>query len=294
MTTLRGSYSVLITPMTDDQDINIDGLKENIEWQIENGVKGICVTGSTGEFASLTREERLEIAEVSVAQVNGRIPCMVGTASESTKETILYTRHAQDIGADGVLIINPYYYKPSFEDIFLHFKAISEVVDIPIMLYNNPGHSGVDMSPELIVRLSKLKNVDYIKDASGDLRRVADIKRLSNGNITIFCGGEDLAFQNFLLGATGWICVCGNIVPEVATNLFELVNQNKHEEANELFEKYYPLLDMLENSPKAIQIVKKSLEFMGLPAGPCRFPRQPLSMEESDRLKILLKELEII
>lgn len=294
MTILKGTFTVLITPMTIEQDIDIEGLKNNIDWQINNGIPGICVTGSTGEFASLTREERLEIAEVAVKHVNGRIPCLVGTAAESTKETIFYTKHAKKIGADGVLIISPYFCKPSFDDIYLHYKAISEAVDIPVMVYNNPGHSGVDMSPELLVKICSLKNIDYVKDASGDLRRVVDIKRLSNGKINIFCGEEDLAMQNFLLGATGWISVCGNIIPKEAKQLLELVQQNRLEEAAALFYRLYPLLDMLENSPKALQLVKKSLEFMGHPAGPCRFPRQPLSESDSEKLKNLLKELDII
>ena len=280
--------------MTLQQDIDIAGLKKNIDWQISNGIPGICVTGSTGEFASLSREERLEIAEAAVKHVNGRIPCLVGTAAESTRETIFYTKHAKEIGADGVLIINPYFCRPSFDDIYLHYKAISEAVDIPVMVYNNPGHSGVDMSPELLVKICGLKNMDYVKDASGDLRRVADIKRLSNSNVTIFCGSEDLSLQNFILGATGWICVSGNIIPKEANQLMELVMQERLEEANSLFNRLFPLLDMLENSPKALQLVKKSLELMGRPSGPCRFPRQPLSESESEKLKSLLKNLEII
>jgi 4-hydroxy-tetrahydrodipicolinate synthase len=294
MTTLKGTFTVLITPMTLQQDTDIAGLKKNIDWQISNGIPGICVTGSTGEFASLSREERLEIAEAAVKHVNGRIPCLVGTAAESTRETIFYTKHAKEIGADGVLIINPYFCRPSFDDIYLHYKAISEAVDIPVMVYNNPGHSGVDMSPELLVKICGLKNMDYVKDASGDLRRVADIKRLANGKVTIFCGSEDLSLQNFILGATGWICVSGNIIPKEAKQLLELVIQKRLEEANLLFNKLYPLLDMLENSPKALQLVKKSLEFMGRPSGPCRFPRQPLSESESEKLMSLLKSLAII
>ena len=225
MAAFKGTFTVLITPMTINQDIDIEGLKKNIDWQISNGIPGICVTGSTGEFASLSREERLEIAETAVRHVNGRVPCLVGTAAESTRETIFYTKHAKEIGADGVLIINPYFCRPSYDDIYLHYKAISEAVDIPVMVYNNPGHSGVDMRPELLVKICGLKNIDYVKDASGDLRRVADIKRLANGEITIFCGGEDLSLQNFMLGATGWICVCGNIIPKEATQLLELVMQ---------------------------------------------------------------------
>jgi 4-hydroxy-tetrahydrodipicolinate synthase len=294
MNSLRGTFTVLVTPMTKEQDIDLNGLRSCIDWQISNGIPGICVTGSTGEFASLTREERLEIAEVAVNQVNGRIKCLVGTAAESTRETLFYTEHAKKIGADGVLIINPFYCRPSFDEIYLHYKAISEAVDIPVMVYNNPNHSGVDMSPELLVKICSLKNIQYVKDASGDLRRVADIKRLANGNITIFCGGEDLALPNFILGATGWICVCGNLIPKEANQLLEMVKQGRLEEANLLFNRFYPLLELLENSPKALQIVKKSLDFMGRPVGPCRYPRQPLSESESEKLRFLLKDLLLI
>lgn len=294
MTTFEGVFTVLITPMTSEQDIDFNRLKENIDWQISQGIPGICVLGSTGEFASLSLEERLKIAETAVKHVNGRIPCIIGTAAESTRETIFYTKHAKEIGADGVLIINSYYCRPSFDEIYLHYKAVSDAVDIPIMAYNNPGHTGVDMSPELLVKICQLKNIDYVKDASGDLRRVADIERLAKGKVTIFCGGEDLALLNFKLGATGWICVCGNLIPREANQLFELVRQGKLEEANLLFVRLYPLLDMLENSPNCLQIVKKSLEFMGHPSGPCRFPRQPLSESESDKLLSLLKELSLV
>lgn len=294
MTTLKGVFTVLITPMTSKQEIDLNGLKENIDWQISQGISGICVLGSTGEFASLSVEERLIIAETSVKHVNGRIPCIVGTAAESTRETIFFTKHAKEIGADGVLIINPYYCRPSFDEIYLHYKAVSEAVDIPIMVYNNPRHSGVDMNPELLVKICQLKNIDFVKDASGDLRRVSDIKRLGNGEITIFCGSEDLSLLNFMLGASGWICVSGNLIPREANRLLELVKQGNLEEANLLFDRLYPLLDILENSPKSMQIVKKALELMGHPSGPCRFPRQPLSESESDKLIGLLKDLSLI
>ena len=294
MKSFKGVFTVLITPMTKDQDIDINRLKENIDWQIAMGISGICVLGSTGEFASLSMEERIFIAETAIKHVNGRIPVFVGTAAESTRETIFYTKHAKKIGADAVLIINPFYCMPSYEEIYLHYKAVSEAVDIPVMVYNNPRHSGVDMNPEILAKICQLKNIDYVKDASGDLRRVPDIKRLANENVTIFCGSEDLSLLNFSLGATGWVCVCGNLIPKEANQLLELVNQNKMEEANLLFNKLYPLLDVLENSPKSLQIVKKSLELMGHPSGPCRFPRQPLSESETEQVTDLLKSLSLI
>ncbi len=294
MTKFKGVFTVLITPMTSNQEIDLDRLKENIDWQISQGIQGLCVLGSTGEFASLSVEERLIIAETAVKHVDGRVPCIVGTAAESTRETIFFTKHAKENGADGVLIINPYYCSPSFDEIYLHYKSVSEAVDIPVMVYNNPRHSGVDMNPELLVKICQLKNVDYVKDASGDLRRIADIKRLGNGEVTIFCGSEDLSLLNFTLGATGWICVCGNLIPREATRLFEIEKQGNLEEANLLFDKLYPLLDILENAPKSLQIVKKALELMGHPSGPCRYPRQPLSESESEKLTGLLKDLSLI
>lgn len=294
MEKLRGSYPVLITPMTEEQEIDERGLKENIDWLISEGAPGLCILGGTGEFASLSKEERLYIAEMAVKYVNGRVKCIMGTASVSTRETVFYTQNAKDIGADAVLIINPYYGGNTEDEIYQHYKTISDSVDIPIMVYNNPHCSGADMKPELINRLFELKNVEYVKDASGDLRRIDDFKRLSNGKINIFCGCEDLAIENFMLGAIGWISVCGNFIPKKAQQLFELVSENKIEEARELFDKMFPLLDMLENSPKGIQMTKTALNLMGRPAGPCRFPKLPINDEEQKRLVKALKDLEVI
>lgn len=294
MEAMKGSYAVLITPMTYNQEVDLDGLKKNIDWMIEEGIPGICVCGGTGEFTSLTKEERLAIAETSVKHVNGRIKCLVGTAAETTAETIMYTKHAEEIGADGAMIINPYYCLPTNDEILAHYKAISETVSIPIMVYNNPAHTGIDMKPELLAKIGAFENIEYVKDASGDLRRVPELIRLTQGKVNVFCGGEDLALHNFILGATGWICVCANIVPKQSQRLYELVRDGKMEDANELFEKLYPLLDMLENRPKAIQKVKESLNLMGRPAGPARLPRGPLNKEEEAELVNLLKSLELI
>ena len=294
MEAMKGTFAVLITPMTANQEVDLEGLKKNIDWMIEEGIPGICVCGSTGEFPSLTKEERLAIAETAVKHVNGRIKCLVGTAAETTAETIFYSKHAEEIGADGIMIINPYYCLPTYDELFAHYKAISEIVSIPVMVYNNPAHTGVDMKPELLARIGTLDNIEYVKDASGDLRRVPDLIRLTKGKVNVFCGGEDLSLHNFMLGATGWICVCANIVPRQAQRLYELVRDGKLEEAGELFEKLYPLLDMLENRPKAIQKVKTSLNLMGRPAGPARLPRGPLNEEEEAELVNVLKSLELI
>ena len=294
MNELQGSFAVLITPMDEYEQINLEGLKSNIDWLINQGIPGICVTGSTGEFSSLTAEERCIIAETAVKHINGRVKCMIGTAAETTKDTIYFTQHAKRIGADGVLIINPYYCLPTDEEIYQHYKAVSEAADITIMAYNNPAHSGVDMKPELLAKIGSLKNVEYVKDASGDLRRIPDIIRLTKGKTNVFCGGEDLAFENFILGASGWISVCANIIPRKAQQLFEMVNIGKKEEARELFYEIYPLLEVLEHSPKAIQIVKFCLDQMGLAGGACRLPRMSLNIEEKAQVVGLLKDIKIM
>jgi len=291
---LNGTYTVMITPMTATQEIDLEGLKANIDWYVEAGIPGICVCGGTGEFLSLSREERLAIAETATLHAAGRIKCLVGTASESTKETIFYTNHAKEIGADGVMIINPYYCRPTVEEVFAHFAAIAQAVDIPIMVYNNPAHSGVDLTPDILAKLSTIKNVDYVKDASGDLRQVSDIIRLSDGKMKVFCGAEDLIFDTYYLGAMGWICVSGNIIPKEAQMIFDLIQQNKTEEAKELYLKYLPLLDTLENKPKAIQKLKKALDWMGRPGGASRLPRLPLTAAEESEWKALLKDLGIL
>lgn len=291
---MKGTYAVMVTPMTSDQEVDLDGLKKNIDWYVEEGVPGICVCGGTGEFASLTKEERLAIAETAVKHANGRIKCIVGTAAETTRETVYLSKHAEEIGANGCMVINPYYCVPNADELYVHYKAVSEAVNIPIMIYNNPAHSGVDMKPEFIIKLSGLNNIGYIKDASGDLRRIADFRRLSNGKINIFCGCEDLAFENFILGATGWISVCANIIPRKSQLLFELVEQNKISEARELFNKLFPLLDMLEKRPKPLQKLKYTLELMGRAGGPCRLPRLPLTEQEKNELIAILKDSEVI
>lgn len=291
---LKGTFVVMVTPMLENYDVDIETIKKNIDWYIEEGLPGICVCGGTGEFTSLTQEERLLIAETAVSHSKGRIKCIIGTAAETTRETILYTKHAEEIGADAVMIINPYYCRPTPDEIFEHYHAISEATNIPIMVYNNPAHSGVDLTPDIIARLSDIRNVDYVKDASGDLRRIPDISRLTNAKMNIFCGGEDLIFDNYILGAVGWISVCANIIPKEAHAIYELIQDNKIADAKALFLRLFPLLDLLENQPKAIQRVKTSLELMGKTVGPSRRPRLPLTSSETEELKKVLKNLGVI
>ena len=228
MKTIKGAFPVLITPMDEFQEINWNGVKQNVNYFIEQKVAGIIINGSTGEFVSLSKEERFKMVETVLKEVDGRIPVIVGTAAETTKETIEFTKHAETHGVDCALIINSYYCKPKEEEIYFHFKEISNAVNIPIMLYNNPFTSGVDMSTELMLRIGKdCENVTHIKESSGDIRKARDLVRQGEGAFQVFCGSEDLVMESYLVGATGWVSVAGNVVRDLlrkCMSIFKMVN----------------------------------------------------------------------
>ncbi|WP_373895788.1 4-hydroxy-tetrahydrodipicolinate synthase [Virgibacillus sp. CBA3643] len=292
MKKLEGAFPVLITPMKEDGEVNLDGLKRNIDYFINENVAGIVVNGSTGEFVSLTKEERLEVTEVAVNQVNGRTPLVVGTAAETTKDAIFYTQQAEAAGADASLLINSYYAHPKDEEIYEHFKAVAESVTFPIMLYNNPSTSGIDIGTETILQVARdVNNITHIKESSGNISKVRDVTRQGKGFLKTFCGADDLALESFLVGATGWISVAGNVAPRLVTDLYNSVKENDMEKAWELYDKVLPLCNLLEGEGKPVQIVKRAMELQGLAGGPSRKPRLPLTEEEDEKLQEILNNL---
>ncbi|MDM5193994.1 4-hydroxy-tetrahydrodipicolinate synthase [Bacillus hominis] len=292
MQNIKGAFPVLITPMDEFQEIDWKGVKQNVNYFIEKKVAGIIINGSTGEFVSLSKEERFNMVETVLKEVDGRIPVIVGTAAETTKETIEYTKHAEAHGADCALIINSYYCKPKEEEIYFHFKEISNAVNIPIMLYNNPFTSGVDMSTELMLRIGKeCENVTHIKESSGDIRKARDLVRQSEGAFQVFCGSEDLVMESYLVGASGWVSVAGNIVPSLVTKMYEHFQNGELEKAWEINDAILPLCEFLEGSGKYVQIVKRSMELHGQVGGPSRYPRLGLTEEEDQKLQTILAEI---
>ncbi|GIN71483.1 dihydrodipicolinate synthase family protein [Bacillus sp. J14TS2] len=292
MKKLEGVFPVLITPMEQNGEINWSGLKENIEHFIQNQVAGIVVNGSTGEFVSLTKEERFRVAEIAAEQVNGRIPLIVGTAAETTSDAVIYTRQAESVGADAALLINSYYAHPKENELYEHFKTIASSVVFPVMIYNNPYTSGVNMSTDLILKVGRgIENITHIKESSGDIRKVRDLTRQGSSYIQTFCGADDLALESFLVGATGWISVAGNIAPRLVTDLFVMVQKKQLEVAWKIYDSLLPLCRFLEESGKYVQIVKRAMELQGLAGGPSRKPRLPLSTEEDAKLQSILESL---
>ena len=292
MKNIKGAFPVLITPMDEFQEINWNGVKQNVNYFINQKVAGIIINGSTGEFVSLSKEERFKMVETVLKEVDGRIPVIVGTAAETTKETIEYTKHAEAHGADCALIINSYYCKPKEEEIYFHFKEISNAVNIPIMLYNNPFTSGVDMSTDLMLRIGKeCENVTHIKESSGDIRKARDLVRQGEGAFQVFCGSEDLVMESYLVGATGWVSVAGNIVPGLVTKMYEHFQNGELEKAWEINDAILPLCEFLEGSGKYVQIVKRSMELHGQAGGPSRYPRLGLTEEEDQKLQMIISKL---
>lgn len=227
----HGSYTVSVTPFTEDGSaIDFGALRGFLDWQLEAGVPGIIALGSTGEFLAVNDEERRRIVDAYVQHIDGRIPVLIGTMNAHTPNAVRYSREAEEQGADGVMIIPPYYYTPTDDEIFNYYAAVDEAISIPVMLYNNPVTSNVDMSAALVARLCKsLESVQYIKESSLDLARVRDVIEASDGEIKVFAG--ERIVDSHLLGAIGYVNPFGNYVPVPSHRIFDLLDQGRVEEA---------------------------------------------------------------
>ncbi len=240
MKKLRGTYTVIVTPFTADDAINETMLRWLVDFQISEGIHGIITLASNGEFLSLSDEERHEVARIVVDQAAGRVPVVVGTAAESTDQVIRYTRDAERLGADAAMVLTPFYCWIDEDELFTHYRRIAEAVSLPIMLYNHPASTVLDMKPPLVARLAEIDNISYIKESTTDTRRVYRINDLCGDKITVFAGY--LGYESFLVGAEGWVSVCANIVPRKSAELFELaVDRNDKDAAWRVFKELVPL-----------------------------------------------------
>lgn len=286
-----GVYAVACTPFTEDEELDEATLRRHIRFLLDSNVHGIIPTGSTSEFASLSEAERKRIVDITIDEVNGRVPVVVGAAAVSTRDTIMYSQYAERAGADGVMIVPPYYCHPTEREIYHHYKAVADLIHLPILLYNNPWTSGVDMQPALVQRLSEIDNVAYIKESSGDLRRVSEIMRLCGDRMTVFCGTDNLTLEMFAVGVQGWVAAPANAIPKQCVQLYELAAVKKDlEKARELYFRMLPYFNALE-SGQYVQYVKASLEILGKPIGA---PRRPLLRpvgEDYRRLEEILRAL---
>ena len=287
---LKGIFPAVVTPMTAEQEVDYEALSGFVRYLIEvGGVHGVIPLGSTGEYYALNAEERKLVVQTTLDAVSGRVPVLAGTNAGSTREVVRYSQQAQEQGADGLLLAAPYYSLPTTEGLWEHFRVINSEIDVPIMLYNYPGRTGVDMTPDLIVRLAELDNVRYVKESTGDISRVSEIIRRCGDRITVFCGCDTAALESFVMGAAGWVGGVINVLPKDHVELFDLaVTNGDVPAARELYYRLLPILAMMEQSGKYTQLVKAGCELTGHPVGPPRLPLVPPSADEVARLAEIL------
>jgi len=290
---ITGSIVALVTPMEESGAVDWSALQKLVEMHIEKGTSSIVAVGTSGESATLDTDEHLEVIAQVVKWVNGRIPVIAGTGANSTSEAIHLTKEAQRLGADAVLLVAPYYNKPTQEGLYLHHKAIAEAASIPQILYNVPGRTACDMLPETVARLADIDNIVAIKEATGDIERAKEIIELVGEKMVVYSGDDETAYQLILAGGKGNISVTANVAPAQMAELCQLALDGKAEEAKALNEQLMPLHNamFLESNPIP---VKWALHEMGLIGPAIRLPLTPLSTEFREPLRKALSQWNLV
>jgi len=289
---LHGILAALVTPMTADDQVDPGVLARNADWLIRAGVHGLIPLGSTGEYYALTAAERGMVLETALASAAGRVPVLAGANAGSTHEVIAYARQAEQLGAAGVLLAPPYYSLPTLDELYAHFRAVNDALGIPIMLYNYPARTGVDMPPDFIARLTELSNVRYVKESTGEMARITTLIRTCGDRLGVFCGCDTLALESFMVGAAGWVGGVANVLPREHAQLYALaVERRDYAAARALFFRMLPVLELFEGGGKYTQYVKAACGLVGHPVGPPRPPLRPATPAERARLRAALGRL---
>ena len=295
MLKMQGVYPALITPFTKDDEVDAAGLKRMVEYVEEGGVAGIVPCGTTGESATLSHEEHKRVIDIVVA--NAKVPVIAGTGSNNTREAVELTRYAADAGAEACLLITPYYNKPNVRGLKEHFRQIGDSADIPLILYNIPSRTGLNMSAETMVEIAaEVESVKGVKEASGNLKQVGAIIKLAKErglDFTVVAGDDFLTLPIMSLGGKGVISVAANIAPQPMSEMVNAMLSGDIEKAKEINLRLFPLFEamFLETNPIP---VKRTAELMGLPAGHVRLPLGELSEENEQKLRQVLRELDMI
>lgn len=287
-----GSLVAIVTPFRKGK-IDEQAFGALIEWQIASGTNGIVPCGTTGESATLSHEEHNRVVELTVEVVNRRVPVIAGTGSNSTDEAIALTGHAKRAGADGALLITPYYNKPTQEGLYRHYKAVADAVDLPLVLYNIPGRTGVNMLPATIARLSAIKNVVGVKEGSGSVQQASDIVQTCGERLTVLAGDDALTLPMMAVGGRGVITVTANIVPTDMANLVKAFATGKIEEARRIHFKLSPLFAALFYETNPIP-VKEALGMMGKIDPELRLPLCAMATDTREKLARVLKDMGLI
>ena len=284
---IRGTFTVMVTAFDADNGLDLEAQSNFTEWQVQQGINGLIPLGSTGEFLSMSFAEKAKVAECVINSVNGRVPVLVGAGAESTEEVIDNVQMAENLGADGTMIIPPFYSTPTRSEILKHFERISQKASKPIMLYNNPATANVDLTPDLVAELSHLENVDFIKESTMDVTRVRDILEYCEGRMQVF--GGIMGYESFLSGATGWVAVGSNIMPKEFQQLFTMTYDEQNlDEARKIYTKILPIIRLV-GGHRYVSATKAALNKIGKPVGLPRSPRLPLPIDDLPMLDDALR-----
>jgi 4-hydroxy-tetrahydrodipicolinate synthase len=287
-----GSLVAIVTPFRDGK-VDERAFGDLIEWQIANGTNGIVPCGTTGESATLTHEEHHRVVRLTVEVVKGRVPVIAGTGSNSTEEAISLTRHAREAGADGALLITPYYNKPTQEGLYRHYKAVAEAVDIPLVLYNIPGRTGVNMLPATVGRLAVMKNIVGIKEGSGSVQQASEIAQMCGDRLAVLSGDDALTLPMMAVGGKGVITVTANVVPKEMAQLVGSFLAGRIDEARRVHFTLSPLFAALFYETNPIP-VKEALGMMGKIDPELRLPLCAMGADTRNQLARVLKEMRLI
>lgn len=282
-----GSMTALVTPFKNGE-FDEQAYRELIEFQITAGTDGLVPCGTTGESATLSHEEHDRVVEVCIAAVAGRVPVIAGAGSNSTREALRLTKHAKDAGADAALLITPYYNKPTQEGLYRHYAYIAERVDLPLVLYNVPGRTGVNLLPETVARLAAVPNVRAVKEATADLRQASQIIRLCGDRINVISGDDFTVLPLLAIGGKGVISVVSNVVPADMAGMVDAFFAGDHATARELHYKMFPLAEAMFFETNPIP-VKTALGMLGKIQPELRLPLCPMTEKNRERLQEVLR-----
>lgn len=294
----EGTIVAMVTPFTSNGELDEEGMRQNINYLIENGVDGILTAGTTGESATITHKEQQIMIDILIDEVNGRVKTIAGAGSNSTKEALSLIKYAENAGADAALVITPYYNKPQPHGLVEHYKLLAESVNIPIIVYNVPSRTGTDIDVESIGQIAGLKNIVALKEASPDLDKVSMIQKklmdlgLEN-EFNILSGNDNLTLPMMSMGAKGVISVIANVTPSKMSQMVNYALEGNFDKAAQTHYELYELMKVLfvESNPVP---TKECLNLMGRPAGQVRMPLAPLKEESKEKIVSVLKDLSLI
>lgn len=291
--TARGIIPALVTPFDRQGEVSEDGLRELVDYLIEGGVHGLFPVGSQGEFYALEREEKKKIMEIVLDQVKGKVPVYAGTGAITTKETITLTKMAEDIGVDALSIITPFFISPTQNELYEHYLAVAKSTNLPILLYNNPGRTGVNLSADLVVRLSEVDNIVGIKDSSGDMTLTAEYIRRTSNDFSVLAGRDTLIYGTLLYGGKGAIAATANVAPKLVVEIYEAYVRGDIEQAKKAQAELAPLR-LAFNLGSFPVVIKDALELIGIKVGTTRTPVKSLNEDKQGMLRNTLQQMGLL